>query len=169
MFRFHGNTLRLFPFDMHIQIRCDYVLRETSTQQKSVLVHAFVLQHWKWEEKKLSLYIIKDNFFMFFFYSHCNFSVNPNLACKILFDIVQDWAYWRMLLPHLSVPSLFFNTLLSFPCLRNVFPDSLFTLCERSVSLWLRTSFVFTRIRETQKIKIITGQWSSRTFKTNPG
>lgn len=69
----------------------------------------------------------------------------------ILFDVVRHGAFGKkMLLPHLSIP-------LSFSFLRNVFPDSLFALCEHSVSLWSHTSFVSPGIRETLEIKIISG------------
>lgn len=65
-----------------------------------------------------------------------------------------------------SSPSFFFRSLLSLS--KECFPR---LSASALVSLWLRTSFVFPRIREEEKkkIKIITGHWSRRELKMNPG
>lgn len=64
-----------------------------------------------------------------------------------------------MLLPHLSVLLLPFLPFSSFPCLRNVFPDSLFTLCERSC-LSVVTHFIFLPQDQRKKKKNRNNHWT---------
>ena len=98
-------------------------------------------------------------------------SAHPNPGCKMFI-----WYRTRPnILKNVITTSFRSSSPFSpFPRLRNVFPDSLFTLCERSCLSAVRHFICLQQDQRTKKkkkkkkkIKTITGQWSKRRLKTN--
>lgn len=88
-------------------------------------------------------------------HSHCRYTYMLSIYVYNVKNLCLMWLESARKKYILLLFLFFFSFLLSSP-LRNVFPDSLFTVSEHSASLWLGTSFVFPRIREALEIKIIT-------------
>lgn len=91
-------------------------------------------------------------------------STHPNLGCKIFI-----WYCTRLnILKNVITTSFRSSSPFSpFTRLRNVLPDSLFTLCERSCLSVVRHFICLQQDHRKKKIKTITGHWSKRRLKTN--